>query len=165
MDLASAANESLPTGAWATVSAIDSASLSNLPLEPYFHSDLPRLQRVTVPAFSFVITNQQGRYVLFDLGLRKNWTELSPTAVAEIHNDNLGIDCQLDVRDILEAHNVSIDSVEAIILRLIAHLFVSYSIFRSLRSFTADSSAIITSTTSVIPLAFPPRLSWSSAPG
>lgn len=134
MDTASAANESLPTGTWATVSAIDSASLSNLPLEPYFHSDLPRLQRVTVPAFSFVITNEQGRCVLFDLGLRKDWAKLSPTAVAEIHNDKLGIDCQQDVRDILEAHNVTIDSVEAIILRLIALLFslrVPFEVFES----------------------------------
>lgn len=123
MNSESAANDSLPTGACATVSVIDSASLSNLPLEPYFHCDLPRLQRVTVPAFSFVITNQRGRCVLFDLGLRKDWAKLSPTAVAEIHNDKLGIDCQQDVRDILESHNVSLDCVEAIILRLIALLF------------------------------------------
>ncbi|EPS31781.1 hypothetical protein PDE_06739 [Penicillium oxalicum 114-2] len=108
--------EILPAGACAKISAIDSASLSNLPLEPYFHSDLPRLQRVTVPAFSFVITNAHGRCVLFDLGLRKDWTELSPTAVAEVYHDNLGIQCEKDVRDILEAHEVSAESVEAIIL-------------------------------------------------
>lgn len=115
--------EILPAGACAKISAIDSASLSNLPLEPYFHSDLPRLQRVTVPAFSFVITNAHGRCVLFDLGLRKDWTELSPTAVAEVYHDNLGIQCEKDVRDILEAHEVSAESVEAIILRFVFHLF------------------------------------------
>lgn len=134
MDPASAANDTLPVGAWATVSAIDSASLSNLPLEPYFHCDLPRLQRVTVPAFSFVITNQQGRCVLFDLGLRKDWAKLSPTAVAEIHNDELDIDCQQDVRDILEAQNIHIESIEAIILRLITLFFsvnLLFSVFRA----------------------------------
>ncbi|KAF7720036.1 Uncharacterized protein PECH_008091 [Penicillium ucsense] len=109
--------ETLPAaGACAQVSAIDSASISNLPLEPYFHCDLPRLQRVTIPAFSFIITNAQGRRVLFDLGLRKDWTKLSPTAVAEVYHDELDIRCEQDVRDILEAHDVSAEGVEAIIL-------------------------------------------------
>jgi hypothetical protein len=119
MDPTTTTKDTLPAGAWAQISVIDSASLSNLPLEPYFHCDLPRLQRVTVPAFSFVITNQQGRCVLFDLGLRKDWSKLAPTAVAEIHNDELGIHCEQDVRDILEAHSFRIDNIEAIILRLL----------------------------------------------
>lgn len=120
MDPLSSSEDTLPIGTWATVSVIDSASLSNLPLEPYFHCDLLQLQRVTVPAFSFVITNQQGRSVLFDLGLRKDWPKLSPIAVAEVHHDQLGIHCEQDVRDILEAHDFLVDNVEAIILRLFA---------------------------------------------
>ncbi|KAH6894666.1 metallo-beta-lactamase superfamily protein [Thelonectria olida] len=106
----------IPSGAWATVSAIDSASISNLPLEPYFYCDVPRLKRTTIPVFSFVITNQLGRRVLFDLGLRKDWHHLSPTALAEVEHDHLQIECAKDVRDILELHGYKTDDVEAIIL-------------------------------------------------
>jgi hypothetical protein len=110
-------HDELPLGAWATVSVIDSASISNLPLEPYFYCDVPRLKRTTIPVFSFVITSQHGRKVLFDLGLRKDWQHLSPTALAEVEHDHLEIECARDVRDILELHNCKADDVEAIILR------------------------------------------------
>jgi hypothetical protein len=60
---------------------------------------------------------------LFDLGLRKDWPKLPPTAVAEIHNDQLGIHCEQDVLDILEAHDFPIENVEAIVLRLFAPSF------------------------------------------
>lgn len=133
MDPLPTSEDKLPAGVGATISVIDSASLSNLPLEPYFDCDLPRLQRVTVPAFSFVITNQRGRSVLFDLGLRKDWPKLPPTAVAEIHNDQLGIHCEQDVLDILEAQDFPIENVEAIVLRLFAPSFPHSLFFHSLK--------------------------------
>lgn len=107
----------IPQGSSANVSVLDTASIGNLPLEPYFECDVPRLHRTRVPVFSYIITSSCGRRVLFDLGLRKDWRNLSPVAVSEVFHDELDIDCEHDVRDILEGQNIVANDIEAIILR------------------------------------------------
>lgn len=72
--------------------------------------------RVKVTAFSFLITNQLGRCVLFDMGLREDWSKLPP-AVTKFHND-AGIYREPDACDILKAHGLPADKIEAIILKL-----------------------------------------------
>lgn len=71
-----------------------------------------------VPSFAFLIEHPpSGRKVLFDLGLRKDWENLSPAAVAMAKSldSRLTNDYPGGVRQLLEAHGVPGASIEAVV--------------------------------------------------
>ncbi|KAK2774063.1 hypothetical protein CKAH01_13286, partial [Colletotrichum kahawae] len=62
---------------------------------------VPGYERFRLPSYAFLIENAEGRKVLFDLGLRKDWKNLTPEALHEIQSDEIKIDIERDVVDIL----------------------------------------------------------------
>ena len=74
---------------------------------------------LSCPAFSFIIEHSAGKKVLFDLGVRKDWENFSPSLYERITSYGWQIVVQKDVRDILEEENIDLRSVHAIIWRFV----------------------------------------------
>lgn len=75
------------------------------------------VENLEVPSYSFLVEHPTGRKLLFDLGTRQDWENLSPAAVSMAR----GLDARLTVRkkggvrQILEEHGVDASSVEAVV--------------------------------------------------
>jgi len=73
-----------------------------------------------VPILSFLIEhsspNNATRSLLFDLGLRKDWQNLSPVLVGLLKTVNWTVEVKQGIREILDAGGVDTASIEAMIL-------------------------------------------------
>lgn len=72
------------------------------------------------PSYSFLIEhhlNSQTRRLLFDLGIRKDWKNLSPVTVKRIKTAMWDLQVEHNVEEILEIGGVSRNDVEGIIWR------------------------------------------------
>lgn len=76
-----------------------------MPSAPFIQPVPPGLENIHIPVYCFLISNGN-RHVLFDLGVRKDWENLSPSMVSMIHQF-----CEIhnpaNVADILDAHTSS----------------------------------------------------------
>lgn len=106
-----------PAGQSAKVSILNSAFLLDFPTRPYFQPEIDGFTKIDLPCYVFLIENQEGRKVLFDLGLRKDWEKLAPGPLAEIKHDNMNIEVKTDVIDVLRQHNISGQDIEAVVFR------------------------------------------------
>lgn len=72
------------------------------------------------PSHSFLIEHNvsgQTRRLLFDLGIRKDWQNLSPRTVERIERARWDIRVPNNVEDVLEAGDVTRNDIEGIIWR------------------------------------------------
>lgn len=72
------------------------------------------------PSYSFLIEhhlNGQTRRLLFDLGIRKDWENLSPVTVSRIKTAKWDLQVEHNVEEILESGGVSRNDLEGIIWR------------------------------------------------
>lgn len=88
-----------------------------LTAKPFIEPVPPGIDKLSFPVYCFLISNGT-RHVVFDLGVRKDWTNLSPSTVSLIHN--LGeMTSPTNVADILDAHagetGISRADVDAVI--------------------------------------------------
>lgn len=73
-------------------------------------------ETMNMPTFSFLIENKKlGKTILFDLGCREDWWNLSPAAAASIKNGILGLNVKKDVSEILKEGGVDISKVNGIV--------------------------------------------------
>ena len=73
-------------------------------------------ETMNMPTFSFLIENKKlGKTILFDLGCRKDWWNLSPAAAASIKNGIPGLNVKKDVSEILKEGGVDISKVNGIV--------------------------------------------------
>ncbi|KAI9689758.1 MAG: hypothetical protein M1822_009640 [Bathelium mastoideum] len=87
-----------------------------LPLSTFFEPEIPGKTHLTSPSYSFLITHRpSNRKVLFDLGVRKDWTNMAPRVVKHIQNSGWTVSISHNVADILTTHNVPLDDIEAIV--------------------------------------------------
>ena len=107
-----------PPGTWAQVSVINTCHIHNIPAKTYLDPVHPALERFDVPCFAFIIENNEGRRVLFDLGLRKDWHNIAAIARAEIQEGNMKIQmADYDIVETLANHGIQPVNIEAVILR------------------------------------------------
>lgn len=96
---------------------IDTTSwISALRTTLFFEPPIKGYEELSVPSYSFLIEHPSGRKLLFDLGIRKDWENLSPTILGLM--EKLGpakAEVKKDVREQLEEHGVSGSSIEGII--------------------------------------------------
>lgn len=98
------------------VHVIDTTSRLRVPSRILLEPEIKGLDTLEGPAFSFLIEHPaNGRKVLFDLGMRKDWENLAPAIVGQIRNVGTKITVDKGVADILHDGGVKPDTIEAII--------------------------------------------------
>lgn len=111
----------IPSGAPASVSIIDTTgrvagcgidSLLQPPMNGF--STLP-----TFPSLAFLIESQDGRNVLFDLGIPQDWRELPPIVSDELKSSGWVITVPQTTAEILEENKVAADSIESVVWRFV----------------------------------------------
>ena len=71
---------------------------------------------LNLPTFAFLIENKHtGRTIMFDLGCRKDWWNLSPAAYASFKNDIPGINIPKNVNEILREGGVDERKIDAVV--------------------------------------------------
>lgn len=109
----------IPKGSSAKVSVIDNTFLYNIPVDNYIQPIVPGYERFSLPSYAFLVENSEGRKVLFDLGLRKDWQNLTPEALHEIEADEIKIEVEKDVVDILREGGIEGEEIEAVVFRCV----------------------------------------------
>lgn len=99
------------------LAVIDTTSwISGLPTNVFFEPPIRGYDELSVPSYSFLIEHPSGRKLLFDLGVRKDWENLSPaTAGLVARFGPAKLEAKKGVREQLEEHGVHGSSIEGII--------------------------------------------------
>ncbi|KAL3488189.1 beta-lactamase-like protein [Aspergillus germanicus] len=108
---------SLPTGSTSVdVGIIDSTARLTVPAS-HLLSPATDLDRVTLtaPSYSFIIQHPSGRKILFDLGLRKDWWNLTPATNHFLKTAGWKLEVTKNVSDVLQENEQSLDDIEAVI--------------------------------------------------
>lgn len=105
------------------VHIIDSTSrLQGIPTAIFMEPSIKGFEELRCPAYSFLIEHpDDGRKLLFDLGVRKDWENLAPTIQKNISHWNAKVIVEKGVAEILEEGGVGPQEVEAIIWRSVVH--------------------------------------------
>ncbi|KAL2862471.1 MBL fold metallo-hydrolase [Aspergillus lucknowensis] len=70
---------------------------------------------LTAPSYSFIIEHPSGRKILFDLALRKDWSNLPPATGGFLRTLGWKVDAPKNVSDILQDHGTSLADIDAVI--------------------------------------------------
>lgn len=107
----------IPSGAVANVSIIDTtSSIGKLQLGHLMGPPVPGLPYLpTFPSYSFLVTSPQGKKVLFDLGIRKDWQKYSPLIQERLKGRGWEVGAEKNVDEILEENGVDKGSVGGIV--------------------------------------------------
>lgn len=97
------------------VRIIDTTStVSNMPLGPFISPITPGFTHLTCPSYAFLIEHPTQK-ILFDLGIRQDWENMSPIIIGMSKQYHVGISVEKGVRQILEENDVKGESISAII--------------------------------------------------
>ena len=101
------------------VHIIDTTShIQKIPWSVFAEPHIKGFDYVDCPAFSFLIDHPtNGRKVLFDLGVRKDWKNLAPRIADRIRGGGWHVTVEKDVAEILQEGGLKPGDVEAIIWR------------------------------------------------
>ncbi|KAK4239314.1 beta-lactamase-like protein [Achaetomium macrosporum] len=93
------------------------SSLRGVPTRMPIDSPVKGHDWMACPIFAFLIQHPTlHRSLLFDLGIRKDWANLSPVLLAQFKASTITMHVEREVRDILDDAGVEADSIEAIVL-------------------------------------------------
>lgn len=72
---------------------------------------------LNLPTYSWLIINgKTGEHILFDLGMRKDWENSTPTIVKTVKAALPGINVENDVPSVLKANDIDLEKISAAIL-------------------------------------------------
>uniref|UniRef100_A0A8H7K5V9 Metallo-beta-lactamase domain-containing protein n=1 Tax=Bionectria ochroleuca TaxID=29856 RepID=A0A8H7K5V9_BIOOC len=110
-------NLSLPAGNVSVdVALFCNAVLSGLPMSRFLKPNIRGLETLEqVPSFSFFIQHPSGRRLLFDLGPRKDVSNLSPIVTRRMSQAGWKVAVKDDVPDILKQNGVPPESIENVV--------------------------------------------------
>lgn len=87
-------------------------------LERFMAPAVPGLETFkSSPSLSFLIEHQSGRKLVFDLGIRKDYDNYSPSIAKYLPTTNYTIEVVGNVADILQDNGISLTEIEAVIWR------------------------------------------------
>lgn len=69
------------------------------------------------PSLSFFIQHPNGEKLVFDLGIRKDYENYSPSIASYLPTTKYTIDVKKDVADILQEGGIALDDINAVIWR------------------------------------------------
>ena len=94
--------------------------IRNIPFSVFVEPPIKGLEYLDCPAYSFLIENPaNGRKVLFDLGVRKDWKNLAPRIADRIRGGGWQVTVEKDVAEILQEGGVKPGDIDAIIWRCV----------------------------------------------
>ena len=100
------------------VSIIDSTTrLFNVSTRILFRPPIPGYESLEGPSFSFLIEHKSGVKYVFDLAVRKDWSNFAPALAKVLKNYGFEIIVEKDVHEILEEHGIKSKDINAIIWR------------------------------------------------
>jgi glyoxylase-like metal-dependent hydrolase (beta-lactamase superfamily II) len=113
----------IPTStATVSVSVINTtASIKGIDTWKFFEPPIKGHEWLAAPCYSFLIEHKDAsgkiRRLVFDLGIRKDWQNLSPFLLKRFETNGYAVDVKQSVREILESNNISCDrdQIEALI--------------------------------------------------
>ncbi|KAI4136400.1 MAG: hypothetical protein L6R39_007807, partial [Caloplaca ligustica] len=98
------------------VSIINSTSrIKDLPTKMFMEPEIKGHDMMDCPAYSFLIEHPNGKKLLFDLGVRKDWENLSARTTENIRKQGWSITVEKGVADILKDQGIDPESINAII--------------------------------------------------
>ncbi|KAL8664290.1 MAG: hypothetical protein Q9168_007937, partial [Polycauliona sp. 1 TL-2023] len=99
------------------ISIIDStARIHGIPTETFMIPKIKGYDVISCPAYSFLIEHQaSGQKLLFDLGVRKDWENLTPKIASAIKEKGWSVAVEKGVVDVLKEGGVDPKSINAII--------------------------------------------------
>ncbi|KAJ1303906.1 hypothetical protein OPQ81_008318 [Rhizoctonia solani] len=98
------------------LSIIDTTTrMSQLNVSLLFGSAIKGQEQLSIPAYGFLIENESGTKVVYDLGVSKKWESTSPVMVEFVRQLGWNVTVTKDVSDILVDHDVDLDSIDTII--------------------------------------------------
>ncbi|KAK7420264.1 hypothetical protein QQX98_002919 [Neonectria punicea] len=109
----------VPAG-WETivVKLINPVNFGPAILKRFMAPPVPGLETFqTSPSFSFLLEHPSGRKLVFDLGIRKDYNNYSPSIAEYLPSTNYDIQVQKNVVEILEKAGIAAQEIEAVIWR------------------------------------------------
>ncbi|OQV00217.1 hypothetical protein CLAIMM_05745 [Cladophialophora immunda] len=99
-----------------SVKLIDVSSISNVAAEKLYAPQVTGYRTCKpVPSFSFLIEHPSGTKVLFDLGIRKDWQNMTPAIVKRIKECGYQPSSEKDVSEVLGEGGIDKDNINAVI--------------------------------------------------
>lgn len=101
------------------VSIINTTSfVRDIPVQVFLQPSYKGFDKIDIPVYSFLIEHlQSGRKALFDLGIRKDWENLSPAVVDRIKEIGMTIDIKDSITNILQGGGVDPNDISSVIWR------------------------------------------------
>lgn len=86
-------------------------------MDPFLQPNYKGKDLMTGPSYSFFIQHSSGKHILFDLGIRKDWENLSPNLVEKFKEKKWGLGAEKNVSEILTENGVDVKSgaIDAVI--------------------------------------------------
>lgn len=89
-----------------------------IPVPIFLQPAYKGFDKTDIPVYAFLIEHPpSGQKLLFDLGTRKDWEDLAPSAVKQIKEIGLTIDVQDNITDVLRAGGVDPKEISSVIWR------------------------------------------------
>ena len=94
------------------------AHIQGIPSSHFFDPEIKGFDVLDCPALSFLIENPaNGRKLLWDLGVRRDWQNLAPRIVKRINDGGWTVTVEKDVAEILKEGGVKPEDIDSIIWR------------------------------------------------
>lgn len=101
-----------------TVKLINPVNFGPAQIHRFMAPPVPGLESFpTSPSLSFLLEHPTGRRLVWDLGIRKDYHNYSPSIARYLPTTKYNIQVENSVADILEDHGVSRNSIEAVVWR------------------------------------------------
>lgn len=103
-----------------TVKLINPVNFGPAQIHRFMAPPVPELETfATSPSLCFLLEHPSGRRLVWDLGIRKDFENYSPSIEAYLPTTGYTITIDKSVAEILQEGGVGVDSVEAVIWRLV----------------------------------------------
>jgi hypothetical protein len=101
-----------------SIKIIDVCTISNVPIDKLFTPIVPGIKPLTpAPAFMFLVEHPSGQKVLFDLGIRKDWENLSPAIVQRLKTVGHTPHVEKNASEFLDENGIGRECINAVIWR------------------------------------------------
>ena len=106
-----------PSDSVCDVSIIDTTSKFVLPAAAFVSPVQKGHETLNMPAFAFLITNRESKKsILFDLGVRKDWWNLSPAVRGSLKAGVKGIRVEKSITEVLKEGGIDGQSISGVVL-------------------------------------------------
>ena len=104
------------------VSIVNTTSfVRDIPVPVFLQPPYKGFDKTDLPVYSFLISHPPSdRKLLFDLGIRKDWKNLAPSAVERVKKIGLTIDVKDNITDILQAGGIDPKDIDSVIWRYVS---------------------------------------------